>query len=164
MRCWDKMGSVWLLFREVCGESSRVHLLSDQPGLHFNLITNHKSMKETTITNYVCQPPLRGVVTWQRGAGIICIIPGDGWWPGRGPGPGPRHGAGHHHSQEARAQHHHWSLSAEQLFCHVFVIICDDGRQLPFTPSTDNMQVRVPASALNWEVNTEDRLENVCFN
>ena len=73
---WDQSG-LWLLFREVCGESSQVHLLSDQPGLHFNLITNHKSMKETTITNYVCQPPLRGCCHLAAGCWYYLYYP---WW------------------------------------------------------------------------------------
>ena len=45
------------------GQAIRVHIMSDELGLHLN--SDHKSMKETTITNYVCQPA-GGVVSWQR--------------------------------------------------------------------------------------------------
>ena len=111
--------------KSVGGSAIQVHILTDHwwTGAAFEL-SDHKSMKETTITNYVCHPT-GGVVSWQRVAGIISVISavvfGDGWWPRgqaswcHGPGPGPRHGPGHHQSQEARAQHHHHWVSA---FCH----------------------------------------------
>ena len=59
----------------MCGEGSEVYLLSDQPGLHFNnLITIHKSMKETTITNYVCHPLSPGVLSLGSGVLVLSVL------------------------------------------------------------------------------------------